>query len=233
MARQERAIRTRRVILEAAGAVFDEHGYTATTISMVLERAAVTKGALYFHFPSKESLAQAVLDEQISFGAVPAQPCKLQELVDMTFVFGQRLRRNSLLKGSVRLAVDQNAPAGVDHSGPFRQWADRLVGVLEQARTQGELLPTVQPRRTVELLVGAFAGVQLMSRALTDREDLAERISVLWGHLLPGIAVPGLLTGIDREPDRGVRVLAVLDETGFGESGVDRAAGEQIAVGHR
>ncbi|MFE0253815.1 ScbR family autoregulator-binding transcription factor [Streptomyces sp. NPDC059010] len=212
MARQERAVRTRRLILEAAGAVFDEHGYSATTISMVLERAEVTKGALYFHFPSKESLAQAVLDEQVSLGAVPPQPCKLQELIDMTFVFGRRLLRNSLLKGSVRLAVDQSAPPGVDHSGPFRQWVEHLVVVLEQARTQGELLPTVQPRKTVELLVGAFAGIQLMSRALTDREDLAERISVLWEHLLPSIAVPGLLPGLDWEPDRGVRVLAELDE---------------------
>ncbi|MFI7409473.1 ScbR family autoregulator-binding transcription factor [Streptomyces sp. NPDC049627] len=211
MARQERAIRTRRVILEAAGAVFDEHGYTATTISMVLERAEVTKGALYFHFPSKESLAQAVLDEQLSLGAVPPQPCKLQELVDMTFVFGQRLLSNSLLKGSVRLAVDQSAPPGVDHSGPFRQWADHVGAVLEQARDQGELLPTVRPAQTAGLLVGAFAGIQLMSRALTDRDDLAERISVLWGHLLPSIAVPALLTGIDWEPDRGARVLATLD----------------------
>ncbi|KUL31114.1 ScbR family autoregulator-binding transcription factor [Streptomyces regalis] len=211
MARQERAIRTRKVILEAAGAVFDEHGYTATTIAMVLDRAAVTKGALYFHFPSKESLAQAVLDEQLSLGAVPPQPCKLQELVDITFVFGQRLLSNSLLKGSVRLAVDQCAPPGVDHSGPFRQWADHLVVILERAREQGELLPTVQPRQTVEMLVGAFAGIQLMSRALNDRNDLAERISVLWGHLLPSIALPGLLTGIDREPDRGVRVLAALE----------------------
>ncbi|MFI6013555.1 ScbR family autoregulator-binding transcription factor [Streptomyces sp. NPDC051243] len=211
MARQERAIRTRRVILEAAGAVFDEHGYTATTISMVLERADVTKGALYFHFPSKESLAQAVLDEQVPLGAVPPQACKLQELVDMTFVFGQRLLSNSLLKGSVRLAVDQSAPRGVDHAGPFRQWVEHLVVVLEQARDQGELLPTVQPRQTVELLVGAFAGIQLMSRALTDRNDLAERISVLWGHLLPSIALPGLLTGIDRRPDRGIRVLATVD----------------------
>ncbi|QOV34824.1 TetR/AcrR family transcriptional regulator [Streptomyces ferrugineus] len=212
MARQERAIRTRRLILEAAGAVFDEHGYTATTISMVLERADVTKGALYFHFSSKESLAQAVLDEQLSLGAVPPQPCKLQEIVDVTFVFGQRLLSNSLLKGSVRLAVDQCAPPGVDHSGPFRQWADHLVVVLEQARAQGELLPTVEPRQTVELLVGAFAGIQLMSRALTDRDDLAERISVLWGHILPSIAVPGLLTAIDRGPDRGLRVLATIDE---------------------
>ncbi|MFH0516092.1 ScbR family autoregulator-binding transcription factor [Streptomyces sp. M41] len=224
MARQERAIRTRRVILEAAGAVFDEHGYTATTIAMVLERAEVTKGALYFHFPSKESLAQAVLDEQLSLGAVPPQPCKLQELVDITFVFGQRLLGNSLLKGSVRLAVDQSAPPGVDHAGPFRQWADHLAGLFEQAREQGELLPTVRIRETVELLVGAFAGVQLMSRALTGREDLAERISVLWGHFLPSIAVPALLTAIDREPDRGARILAALDADDVQQVAVDLSA---------
>lgn len=73
----------------------------------------------------------------------------------------------------------------------------------------------------MELLVGAFAGLQLMSLALTDREDLAERISVLWGHILPSIAVPGLLTGIDREPDRGVRVLAALDEAGVEQDEMD------------
>lgn len=210
MVKQERAVRTRRAILEAAGAVFDEHGYTSTTIAMVLERADVTKGALYFHFPSKESLAQAVLDEQLPLGAVPPQPCKLQEIIDITFVFGQRLLGNALLKGSVRLTVDQSAPPGVDHSGPFRQWADHLVELLQQADKQGELLPTVQPRDTVELLVGAFAGIQLMSRALTDRDDLAHRISVLWSHILPSVAVPGLLPRIDAAPDRGPRVLAAM-----------------------
>ncbi|MFF1308644.1 ScbR family autoregulator-binding transcription factor [Streptomyces sp. NPDC058307] len=208
MARQERAIRTRKTIVEAAGAVFDEHGYAASTIAMVLERAEVTKGALYFHFPSKESLAQAVLDEQLSLGAVPPHPCKVQEIVDMTFVFGQRLRTNSLLKGSVRLTVDQCAPPGVDHTGPFRQWSEHLVAMLQAAREQGELLPTVEPRNTADLLVGAFAGVQLMSRALNGREDLGHRISVMWAHLLPSIAVPGVLAGLDSRPDRGARVLA-------------------------
>ncbi|GLP63708.1 gamma-butyrolactone-binding protein [Streptomyces sp. TUS-ST3] len=208
MARQERAIRTRRTIVEAAGAVFDEHGYAASTIAMVLERADVTKGALYFHFPSKESLAQAVLDEQLSLGAVPPHPCKVQEIVDMTFVFGQRLRTNALLKGSVRLTVDQCAPPGVDHTGPFRQWSEHLVAMLQEAWEQGELLPTVEPRDTADLLVGAFAGVQLMSRALHGREDLGHRISVMWAHLLPSIAVPGLLIGLDSRPDRGARVLA-------------------------
>jgi AcrR family transcriptional regulator len=211
MARQERAIRTRRAILEAAGAVFDEHGYTSTTIAMVLERAEVTKGALYFHFPSKESLAQAVLNEQVPFGAVPPQACKLQEIIDMTFVVGQRLLSNSLLRGSVRLAVDQETPSGVDNGEPFRQWAHRLTVLLEQACAQGELLPTAQPRDTVELLVGSFTGIQLMSRALTNRADLGHRLSVLWAHILPSIAVPGLLLALDSRADRGVRVLESLE----------------------
>ncbi|WP_133914577.1 ScbR family autoregulator-binding transcription factor [Streptomyces sp. NBC_00582] len=212
MAKQERAIRTRRAIVEAAGAVFDEHGYMSTTIAMVLERAEVTKGALYFHFPSKESLAQAVLNEQVPYGAVPPQSCKLQEIVDMTFVVGQRLLSNALLRGSVRLAVDQETPSGIDHGEPFRQWAERLTDLLELARERGELLPTVRPRETVELLVGCFTGIQLMARALTGRADLADRLSVMWAHMLPSIAVPGLLPRLDTRADRGERVLASLDE---------------------
>ncbi|KUO19109.1 ScbR family autoregulator-binding transcription factor [Streptomyces dysideae] len=214
MARQERAIRTRRTILEAAGAIFDEQGYTATTIAMVLERADVTKGALYFHFPSKESLAQAVLDEQVPFGTVPPQPCKLQEIIDITFVFGQRLLSNALVRGSVRLTVDQSSPPGVDHTRPFLQWTDHLVEMLQHAREQGELLPSVEPRDTAELVVGGFAGIQLMSRALTGRDDLAHRISVLWSHILPSVAVPGLLLAVDSKPDRGARILASLDLAG-------------------
>ncbi|MGX1273018.1 ScbR family autoregulator-binding transcription factor [Streptomyces phaeoluteigriseus] len=208
MAKQERAIRTRRAIVEAAGAVFDEHGYTSTTIAMVLERAQVTKGALYFHFASKEALAQAVLNEQVPFGAVPPQPCKLQEIIDMTFVVARRLRENALLRGSVRLAVDQETPSGVDHGEPFRQWAQALTELLELASRRGELLPTVKPAETVDLLVGTFTGVQLMSRALTDRADLGDRLAVMWAHILPSIAVPGLLPGLDARADRGARVLA-------------------------
>jgi hypothetical protein len=69
----------------------------------------------------------------------------------------------------------------------------------------------VHLRDTVELLVGAFAGIQQMSRALTGRLDLGHRISVLWSHLLPSLAVPGLLLGLDSEPDRGTRVLADIE----------------------
>lgn len=39
MAQQDRAIRTRRSILEAAAAVFDERGYNSATVGEILTRA--------------------------------------------------------------------------------------------------------------------------------------------------------------------------------------------------
>ncbi|MFD6749883.1 TetR family transcriptional regulator, partial [Streptomyces anthocyanicus] len=57
MAKQDRAIRTRQTILDAAAQVFEKQGYQAATITEILKVAGVTKGALYFHFQSKEELA--------------------------------------------------------------------------------------------------------------------------------------------------------------------------------
>ncbi len=59
MVRQERAIRTRRAILEAAASLFDEHGYEGASTTDIIMRSGLTRGALYHHFPSKESIAVA------------------------------------------------------------------------------------------------------------------------------------------------------------------------------
>lgn len=61
---QERAKATKVSIVEGAAAVFEEIGYGNTSLSSVAERAGVTKGALYFHFKSKEDLALAVIESQ-------------------------------------------------------------------------------------------------------------------------------------------------------------------------
>src|SRR5262249_39937193 len=64
--RQDRAERTRNAILEAAAVVFDERGFNGASLSDILAKAGVTKGALYFHFSSKEELARAIVEEQFS-----------------------------------------------------------------------------------------------------------------------------------------------------------------------
>src|SRR4051812_26335282 len=55
---------SRGAILRGAAEAFDRAGYSGTSLSDVVAQAGVTKGALYFHFTSKEEIARAVIAEQ-------------------------------------------------------------------------------------------------------------------------------------------------------------------------
>ncbi|MET9736368.1 ScbR family autoregulator-binding transcription factor [Streptomyces sp. NPDC006458] len=209
MAQQERAVRTRRAVLEAAAVVFAEHGYTAATVADILKTAGVTKGALYFHFDSKEALAKGVLELQTA-QALPEQEVKLQEVVDVAMTVAHRLRHEPLLRAGARLSSD---PAGIKYYGSaWPLWVDVLTEVLTEAHQRGETLAHVVPREVAELVVSAFNGVQLYAQLETGLDDVEYRASVLLKHLLPSVASPAVLMRLDVAPDRGARVVrAALD----------------------
>ena len=58
----ERRAATRDALLSAAIAVISESGYASTTTNLIAERAGVTRGALQYHFPSREEMVVAVID---------------------------------------------------------------------------------------------------------------------------------------------------------------------------
>jgi len=58
----EQAEATRTRLLKIANSLFGTKGYEATSIEEVLDKAGVSKGALYHHFPSKEALFEAAVD---------------------------------------------------------------------------------------------------------------------------------------------------------------------------
>lgn len=66
MPKQERAEETRRRILEAAQETFASQGYQATSVSEICQRAGVTKGAFFYHFPTKHALFLALLEDWLS-----------------------------------------------------------------------------------------------------------------------------------------------------------------------
>lgn len=205
MARQERAIRTRRSIIAAAAGVFDEVGYEAATISEILKRSGVTKGALYFHFVSKQELAQAVLAAQVELvPPVPPQDIKLQEATDRALMLSYLLKRDAIMRGSIRLTVDLGAHTdGLDRRVPLAEWTKFSIEVFEEAKAAGELLPHIDTERQGKLFIGAFTGVRLMSHIMTDHEDLEERVSDLYQGLMAAIAVPAVLVQLDFSPKRG------------------------------
>ncbi|MFF4737883.1 ScbR family autoregulator-binding transcription factor [Streptomyces sp. NPDC001262] len=211
MAQQERAIRTRQAILEAAGKVFDESGYEAATIAHILACAKVTRGALYFHFSSKEDLARGVLDEAVTTEGVSPQPFKLQELVDTSLLLAYRVQREPLLRASIRLSVDQRARAMFGTRWP--DWITVTAALVQDAKDQGETLPHVVPEEVARLMVGAWTGVQLISEAMPEPPELADEISLLYQLMMPNIAVPGVLARLDMAPDRPLRLMSSAEDT--------------------
>ncbi len=64
---QDRSRATRQRLLAAAVECLAELGWGATTVSVVAERAGVSRGATQHHFPTREDLFTAALDHMADF----------------------------------------------------------------------------------------------------------------------------------------------------------------------
>ncbi|MET8697519.1 ScbR family autoregulator-binding transcription factor [Kitasatospora sp. NPDC004723] len=198
MPRQARALATRQTVLRAAAEVFDERGYAGATMAEILERAGVTKGALYFHFPSKEELALAVIEGQEAWLATwrSASDSPTQTVIDLGYAFAHSLLDDPLLRGAIRLTIEHGSFTQ-PQVGTYQSWTDAARELLERALEVGELRPGVRPASAAGVIIGAVTGIQLSSQVLMDRKDLLQRMADLWALLLPGLVEPGTLTRLD------------------------------------
>jgi len=90
---QDRSRATRQRLLDAAAECLAELGWAGSTVSVVAERAGVTRGALQHHFPTREDLFTAavehVADERLAFvrarqGELPSHGrARTEAVVDM------------------------------------------------------------------------------------------------------------------------------------------------------
>jgi AcrR family transcriptional regulator len=74
MNQEERSERSRSQILEAALKLFSHRGYGATSVRDIAESAGVSKGNVYHHFPDKETIFRALLDQYFQAMSTPDFP---------------------------------------------------------------------------------------------------------------------------------------------------------------
>ncbi|KJY17065.1 ScbR family autoregulator-binding transcription factor, partial [Streptomyces katrae] len=193
--RQERAEITRQAILDGAAIAFDHAGFGGTSLSDVVKHAGVTKGALYFHFPSKQALARTLVDEQFQVSeGVPEtiEDPGLQTVIDLTHQMAFGLRTNVRIRAGIRLVIEFGSFTDPDPS-PYNAWIETCRSCLTPAQERGDVLPSVDVSDLSTFLVGSFTGIQVTSHVRTGREDLHARVVDLWTYLLPGIVPPDRL----------------------------------------
>jgi AcrR family transcriptional regulator len=195
---QPRARATRQAILSAAAEHFARHGYHATSLDRVLADSGGTKGALYFHFASKEALARAVIAEMVQrwgtlrvhVSARGLDPLStLLALVDEVIA---RLVDSPIARGGTRLLND--LPMSPDDAcGHYALGESDALALLTQAARAGLLREGIKPATVARQVVALLAGHRQICDALDDRQDLWQRVDDAWELLLPAISTDAWL----------------------------------------
>lgn len=151
-------------VLEVAVRAFNEFGYDATSMGMLAERLGLSKSAIYHHFPSKDAVLEAALDEGLgALEGVLAEPgaqagspgARLTFVLDRAVhVLVDRLPYVTLL-----LRLRGNTP--VERAALERRRAfDRAITALViEARDAGELRVDIDPRVAERLLFGMINSI--------------------------------------------------------------------------
>jgi TetR/AcrR family transcriptional regulator, repressor for uid operon len=199
---QERAVLTRQAVILGAAKSFEKFGYSAS-LSTILQHAGVTKGAMYFHFSSKEELAHAVIDAQHGMAMegtqlVAAQTdTAIETLVLVSQEMARQLVTEPIARGGMRLTMEIGSIQGPVEK-PYLDWIDAIKQLAEQAASDGDIVRNTDIEALARCIVGSFTGVQILSEMLTGRTDLYERLSQFWALVLPTVVHKSKLAHVMR-----------------------------------
>lgn len=184
--KQDRSRATRQRLLQAAVACLAEHGWAGSTVSVVAERAGVSRGAAQHHFPTREDLFTAAVEyvaEERSTalralfpeGAAGDRRAVVGALVD--------LFTGPLFRAALHLWV---AASNEDQLRPRVTELEAHVG-RETHRIAVELLGADEARpgtrETVQGFLDMARGLGL-ANLLTDDTARRERVVAQWAALL-------------------------------------------------
>ncbi|MFC4223022.1 ScbR family autoregulator-binding transcription factor [Lysinibacter cavernae] len=193
---QARAKITRQNIIESSSAVFLRKGFAASTISDIADEANITKGAMYFHFKSKELIARAIIEIQVEANETlhatleAKQLTSFEAMIEMSHEMSRLIQDNIVYAAATRLAVEVGV-FGDPIAQTYDAWNDPVTHLVKATIDDGYVSTTVEPEVLAEFLVTTFTGIQTVSLVQSNYGDLRERIDDMWRIVLPGILAPG------------------------------------------
>jgi AcrR family transcriptional regulator len=191
--RQARSEVTRRKIIDAAVELFNDVGYSNAGLGEIVERAGMTKGALYHHFSSKEALAVAIIDEgseillrtfqSICRSSAPA----LESMIHGVLVVVELANTDKLVRmGAVLLRIF--AKFSETSTLNYGVWLGEMGTQARRAQAEGDLRADIDAQKAGDFIVSAMLGAELISNAVSGGEDVLERVTGMWEFILPAIA---------------------------------------------
>jgi AcrR family transcriptional regulator len=177
---QTRSELTQKQIKAAAIELFSHSGYDAASVADICEKAGVSKGAFYHHFPSKQSLFLEIMQDWLS---------GIDQLLfkngDITESVPQRIRNMGNLMGVIFRAAKGQLPmfmefmvqASRDQTvweaviSPYRTYQHSFTAMIEKGKKEGTIALHADADEVARALMSLAIGILLQGVVDPDAAD--------------------------------------------------------------
>jgi len=170
--------RTRERLLQAASREIYRSGFQSASLDTILASAGVTKGALYYHFKSKEALGYAVVEEVIAPDVRGKWVRPLQSVKDPIDALIGAVQRIPVRPEDVRGGCSLNNLAqemSPLHAGfrkrletIFDAWREAVASTLREGQAHGSVRRDVKPNDAAGLLIAMVEGYGSLAKNAQD-----------------------------------------------------------------
>ena len=167
---QPRSEKTRAAIITASAALFSQAGYEAASVAQICEQAGVSKGAFYHHFPSKQDLFLAILEDWLAGldnrleNARSGDESVPQSLLRMAGTISEVFR---VASGQLPMFMEFMVRASRDRAvwnaaiAPYRRYQRRFAGLISTGQREGSIRADVDPQTAAWALISLAVGILL------------------------------------------------------------------------
>ena len=195
-ASERRADTTRQRLIAAASRQFAHRSYSMVSLDDILAEAELTKGAMYFHFPSKQALALAIIDDlsEMSRAAVTELLARkmsgLETLIDLVYLRAVQDTQNEVARAGVRLLETLDNVTALPTT-LWQSWIEFVTTLIQKAVTEGDVIDDHDPEDIAKMLVALWVGIRRISD-LDQPEHYLDNLEKVWILALPSF------TNLDR-----------------------------------
>jgi AcrR family transcriptional regulator len=176
-AKARQSAETREAIVMSALVLFARHGVVGSSVDQIAQAAGITKGAVYWHFDSKDALFDAILERirvrwqdtvQAPLATKTSATARLQALFDGYGALFTATPEICLFMQRVLLEGDREFSPRV---GKILTSTARLIArILDEGKAKGDFDPGLESLPAAHAILGAISGAtqqSLANRSLT------------------------------------------------------------------
>ena len=172
--------RTRERLLQAAFREVYRYGFQSAGLDTILAATNVTKGALYYHFESKEALGYAIIEEivaEITRGRWlrPLQRSKDKDPIDALIGIVKDIpARPKDVKGGCPLVNLAQEMSPLDEQFRkrleriFHSWQEGIAMALRRGQSQGTVRCDLVPEESASFLIAMVEGYEVLAKNAQD-----------------------------------------------------------------